>query len=130
MSFVGSTAKGTGSVDWGIISGFSIIDGETFCASSPTTICTNNGFAHGATIPPIQPSSTYDLGTWTFDAAGDYEGVVPVITRTTNGNLANTQHDVRGTFLGRGIPALPLVGFGALTLGLATIGARSLLRKK
>jgi len=123
----GSTAP-AGSVSWGIISGWSVT-GATFCTSSPGSTCTDNGFALNITVEPDQPSTTYDMGTWSFDAAGDYTAP-PYVQRTSNGGIANTQWELRGTFTGAALPALPLVGFGALAIGLAVVGGRSLMRKK
>ena len=74
-------------------------------------------------------SDTYDLGTWNFDAVG-YEAAQRHITRTSNGGLTNNGGNYRGAFVGASLPALPLVGFGALALSLAVIGGRSLLGKK
>jgi hypothetical protein len=118
----------TGSVDWGIITGWAV-SGGSFCISSPISTCNDNGFMHGLTLTPIQPSSTYDMGTWTFDAAGDYEAST-YIQRTSMGGQANTQWDLRGAYVGSGLPALPLVGMGAMALGLLVVGARTVIRKK
>jgi len=124
----GSTAKDTGTITWGVIGGWSST-GFTFCISSPTTICDNNVGVHGMTVFPSPQSPTYDMGTWTFDAEGDYEAS-PYIRRTSNGGSANTNWELRGTFVGAGIPMLPLVGLGALATGLAVVGARTLLRRR
>jgi len=123
-----STAPGT-STEWGIISGY-LQTGRNFCASSPVSICNQAGFAHGSTAAPVLPSSTYDLGTWSFDAEGDYSMDTAYIQRTSNGGLTNTRFTLRGAFVGANLPALPLIGFAALAVGLATIGARSLMGKK
>jgi hypothetical protein len=114
---------------WGIVSGWAI-SGSRFCVSSPVSICNQNGFAHGATVPPVAESGTYNLNTWAFDAVGDYESAAPYIFRTSNGGLSNNQYRLRGAFHGSSLPALPLIGFGALALSLAVIGARSLMGKK
>lgn len=119
------TAPGE-SAEWGIISGFTLT-GRAFCLSSPTTVCDQNGFSHAATLPAILPSTTYDLGTWTFDAAtGDLEAATWYINRTSNGGLTNIQVRIKGAFHGESLPALPLIGFGALAFALAAAGARSL----
>jgi hypothetical protein len=112
--------------EWGVISGWTIT-GANFCLSSPVGICNNAGFSHGATVANVLPSDTYDLGTWNFDAQGDYAAAEPYIRRTSNGGLQNNLTLLRGAFQGASLPALPLVGFGALALGLAAIGARSLV---
>jgi hypothetical protein len=122
------TAPGE-TAEWGIVSGWTI-SGYVYCASSPTALCGNNGFQHAATISSTQlPSTTFDLGTWSFDAEGDYTGH-PYIARTTTGGLVNVRYAVRGSFVGASLPALPFVGFGALALGLAVIGGRAVRGKK
>ena len=118
-----------GTVVWGIVSGWAYT-GAQFCVSSPVATCNQNGFLHGTTISPKLTSGTFNLGTWAFDSVGDYETVVPYIERTANGGLQNTRYGMRGAFTGSALPALPLVGFGALALSLAVIGGRSLLGKK
>jgi len=115
--------------EWGVISGFQTT-GRTYCLSSPVDVCNNAGFAHGATIPTVLPSDTYNLGTWNFDAEGDYSAGLAHIQRTSNGGLQNSRYDLRGAFVGSALPALPLVGFGALALGLGVIGARAVVGKK
>jgi hypothetical protein len=118
------TAPGQ-STEWGVVSGFEIT-GYDFCLSSPAAVCNENGFAHGMTVATTQlGSDTYDLGTWTFDAVGDMEAASYYITRTATGGTANVSHFLRGSFHGASIPALPLVGFGALLAALAVAGVRS-----
>jgi hypothetical protein len=122
------TAPGE-SAEWGIVTGF-VVTGALFCVSSPTGICNENGFSHGATIPPTLASDTYDLGTWNFDSVGDLEAESYIIVRTSNGGLSNNHELHQGAFQGASLPALPLVGFGALALSLAAIGGRALLARK
>ena len=111
---------------WGIVSGWTAT-GSQFCISSPVAICGGAGFVHGASVGPVIESGTYNLGTWAFDALGDYQAS-SYIERTVNGGLSNTQAVLRGAFTGSALPALPLVGAGALALSLAIIGGRSLIR--
>jgi hypothetical protein len=122
------TAPGQ-SAEWGVVSGFELT-GFTFCVSSPVDICNENNFSHGATIQAMLASNTYNLGTWNFDAVGDLEAAAVFITATNNGGLSNNQQLIQGTFQGASLPALPLVGFTALALGLLTIGGRSLLGRR
>ncbi|MCA9512910.1 MAG: hypothetical protein R3E88_18690 [Myxococcota bacterium] len=126
----GSTAPG-GTIDWGVLGGWSRT-GFTFCASSPQTICTaGTQVPHGVTVnAPDINSPTYDLGTWAFDAEGDYSAVSGYINGTQNGGTTNGQYLLRGVFVGGGVPALPLVGAGALALGLLVGGMRTALRKR
>jgi hypothetical protein len=118
-----STAPG-GTTEWGLISGW-LITGVNFCVSSPVDICNENGLAHGATIPNVLPSDTYDLGTWNFDSVGNLAADI-YIERTSNGGITNQGLILRAAFQGASLPALPLVGFGALAAGLAVVGVRAL----
>jgi hypothetical protein len=122
------TAPGQ-TAEWGIVSGWQQT-GRIFCVSSPPLLCTNTGLTHGATQFPELPSNTYDLGTWAFDAVGDFEATQPFIFQTTNGGVTNSRALSRGAFVGASLPALPLVGFGALALSLAVIGGRALMGRK
>ena len=126
---VGSTSPGS-SVDWGVIGGC-VRSGCTFCTSSPATICTAGvQVPHGITVPtPPAQSPTYDLGTWSFDAEGDMEAATPYIFFTSNGGTSNGQYLLRGAFVGGSVPALPLVGAGALAIALAVVGVRAGLRR-
>jgi len=126
----GNTNPG-GTVDWGVLSGWDV-SGTAFCISSPLTICTaGSQIPHGVTTPsPDSNSPTYDLGTWAFDAEGDFTALSNYINQTNNGGTSNRQFLLRGAFVGGSIPALPRVGAGALALGLLVAGARTVLRKK
>lgn len=125
----GSTAP-SGSVAWGVVSGFTNT-GVAFCISSPQTICTGGAMvAHGVTAPlGAINSTTYDLGTWSFDAVGDLSAT-QYINRTSNGGTSNGQRLITGSYVGSSIPALPLIGAGALALGLVVAGTRTVMRKK
>ncbi len=121
----GDSAPG-GQITWGVISGW--VGSRTFiCLSSPVGIC-GCGIDPCPGPPPFPPSATYDLGTWNFDAVGDYQAQQPYILRTSNGGIVNTQSDLRGVFVGASLPALPLVGLGALAACLAVAGSRRLRR--
>ena len=124
-----STTAGTGSIAWGVVSGF-VPTGKLYCLASPVNICNENGFAHGMTIGFVLPSTTYNLGTWVFTGVGDLESTQQYLTRTSNGGLSNNGNVIQAALHGSAIPALPLVGFGALALSLAAIGGRALLGKK
>jgi hypothetical protein len=119
-----STSPGS-STEWGLISGWAIT-GFVFCLSSPTTICTDNVAPHGSTAGPVLNSATYDLGTWNFDSAGDMQAANWFINTTNNGGLTNSEQLIRGAFHGASLPALPLIGFGALACALLVIGGRAL----
>jgi hypothetical protein len=81
------------------------------------------------TIPPPVRSSTFDIGTWTFDSNGDFDAT-GWVNATFDPGTANTQNFFDGKLFGATLPALPIVGFGALALGLLVVGARSLMRGK
>lgn len=117
-----STAPGD-SVEWGVVSGWQIT-GTSYCLSSPAAACNENGFAHAATVPAVLPSLTYDLGTWLFDAEGDYEAADWYIRVTSNGGLSNNQERLRGAFVGESLPVLPPLGLAALVAGLLGVGLR------
>jgi len=130
-SHLGSTAPSTGSIDWGVLGGWTRT-GLAYCISSPLTICTGGTqVPHGVTVPAPNPDSpTYDLGTWAFDAEGDMDAATAYIISTNNGGTTNIQFLIKGAFVGGSIPALPLVGAGALALGLLVAGSRAMLRKR
>jgi hypothetical protein len=116
------------STEWGVVSGW-VATGYAFCIASPTAVCTNAEYAHGQTVTVSIESPTYDLGTWAFDAVGDFTGS-PYILRTTSGGLTNNGNVPRGALHGSSLPALPIVGFGALAVGLVVMGARSMGARK
>jgi hypothetical protein len=116
------------STEWGVVSGW-VATGYAFCIASPTAVCTNAEYAHGMTVTVSIESPTYDLGTWTFDAEGDYDGS-PYILRTTSGGLTNNGNVPRGALHGSSLPALPVVGFGALAVSLVVMGARAMRGRK
>ena len=118
---------GTG-IDWGLLTGWSS-SGGFFCNSSPPFVCTFAGRAEDMTIPGFIPSSTYDIGTWSFDASGDFLAT-PYINQTTNGGVSNSMWLLRGKLFGATLPALPLLGFGALAVSLLVIGGRAALKGK
>ena len=118
----GSSAPG-GRVEWGIVSGWGGTRRD-ICVSSPVTICLSSCFCEPPP-GPWPPSATYDLGTWTFDAMGDYE-TAGYLVRVTNGGLGNTNNLLRGAFVGASLPALPLFGAGVLAAALLISGARRL----
>jgi hypothetical protein len=122
------TAPGE-TAEWGILSAWTAT-GFRFCVSSPIGICNNAGFVHGVTVDSIVNSDTYDLGTWNFDAVGDFSNEAPYIFSTANGGLQNIRYVLRGSFSGASLPAVPLLGFGALALSLVVVGTRALLGRK
>lgn len=122
----GSTAAG-GQVSWGLISGWTSSQ-TRICLSSPASICFDAGCFCVPPPPPHPPSSSYDLGTWHFDAEGDY-AAPGFIQRTSWGGQRNDTYVLRGAFMGPSLPALPLVGSGALAAALAVLGARRRQRR-
>jgi hypothetical protein len=126
----GQTGAGstTSQIDWGLLTGWTATGGQ-FCNSSPPFVCTFAAFQEDMTAPGLVRSSTYDIGSWTFDATGDFtsDGYV---SGTFDAGLSNTIVFLSGKFFGTTLPALPIVGLGALALGLIVVGGRSLLRGK
>jgi len=120
----GSSAPSS-SIAWGVVAGW-VTTGVAHCISSPVAICNQNGFLHGTTIASEGTSPTFDLGTWSFDALGDYEAVAPYVQQTANGGESNVQYLLRGRFVGGSLPALPLAGFAAIATGLAAVALRGL----
>ena len=125
----GQTAPGdtTTAIDWGVLSGFGAT-GEAFCRSTPPFVCTFSQRTEDASQPSPIGSTTYDIGTWNFDAAGDFEAT-PYYDQTNNGGIGNSSYTLRAAFVGSSLPALPLVGFGALAIGLAVVGARTAMKR-
>ena len=123
QSGVGSS---TTEINWGVLSGWTATGGE-FCKSTPPALCTFISRFEDATQAAVLPSSTYDIGTWTFDGAGDFTSS-GYIRGTQNGGISNTVQFSRGTFFGSSLPVLPVLGFGALALGLGVAGVRATRR--
>jgi hypothetical protein len=125
----GQTAPGSvaTSIDWGVLTGFGAT-GEAFCRSTPPFVCTFAQRTEDGSQPSPIGSTTYDIGTWNFDAAGDFEAS-PYYDQTNNGGIGNSLYTLRGQFFGSSLPAMPLVGFGALALGLAVVGARTAMKR-
>jgi hypothetical protein len=125
----GQSAPGSAltSVDWGVLTGWAAT-GADYCRSTPPFVCTFIQRIEDGSVSFPLPSTTYDLGTWNFDAAGDFEGS-PYIQGTQDGGIGNSLVFVRGQFTGASLPALPIVGLAALAGALAIAGARSALRK-
>ena len=132
----GSTAPG-GQVDWGLITGWSETGG-TFCRSTPNFACTFIGLAEDGSLPAIDgdrilASTSYDLGTWTFDALGSFEAT-PYITDVFEAEfgtplfpgLSNHSVVLRGRPIGVSLPALPVLGAGALGAAVLIAAARRL----
>lgn len=127
---VGSVAPG-GGVAWGVLGGWTRT-GSVFCVASPAVFCTSGvAVPNGVTTAwAPAPSSTYDLGTWSFDANGDFEAMTGYIYRTAFGGLSNEQFLLRGTLVGDGVPALPGVALLSLVAGLLAAGARRVVRRR
>ena len=124
----GQTGSGsvTSAIDWGILTGWTATGGQ-FCNSSPPFVCTFAQFSEDMTAPGLVRSSTYDIGTWTFDGSGNFTSD-GYISGTFDSGLSNTIVFLSGKFFGTTLPALPIVGFGALALGLLVVGTRLLMR--
>lgn len=133
----GSGATGPASqIDWGVLSGWTQT-GTRFCRSTPPFVCTFIDISEDGSIPfPVLGSTSYDLGTWSFDAAGDFEATPYILdssTQVVSGPIIGTQVVVsntlavlRGRFFGSSLPALPIVGLGGLTIALLVVAGRSI----
>ena len=137
-----------GQVDWGVLSGWSQsidfhcsrgYEQTEFSVLAPCDVCFGPGgpFHFGvplvedtSVVDPRAPlSSTYDLGTWSFDAQGDFEATPLLLTAGGPGG-ANTAVYARGQFFGSSLPALPAIGIGGLAGLLVIWGKRFLAHSR
>ena len=129
----GITVPG-GHVDWGVLSGWTQT-GDMFCRSTPPSSCGIGGAGEDASTPVATLTThTYDIGTWSFDAEGDFEAT-PYIANATfcticlggGGGVLDELIQLRGRLVAAGpsVPALPIAGLALLAAGLAvSVGRR------
>jgi len=120
-------------ISWGTVTGWSGTGGS-FCRSSndpafpgtgaPGPICDLVAFTEDGTIPPIIPSTSYDLMSWGFDGEGDFGGD-NYIWQSNDGGKSNEDYYLKGQ-LNVNVPAMSVVGFGVLGASLLFLGVRSL----
>ena len=120
----GSTAS---SITWGNLSGWTITGGS-WCHSVPSYICLlGPGGVGDDTVDPILESTHFDVGTWTFHGTGFR--ATPYVAFTTD-TAGNSLHIWRGALAQDGtVPALPLVGVGAVGASLIAMGWSALRRR-
>lgn len=125
QSGTGSTAS---SINWGNVTGWTLTGG-TFCHAIPSYICNLAARVELETVPPPLNSTNYDFGTWTFHGTGFSLG--EYISRTSTDATGNSQVVFRGSLRADGtVPALPLLGIGAVGISVIAMGAASARRRK
>ena len=120
------TGRTSASITWGDVGGWTVT-GSTFCHADPSYICSLANFVQDDTIDPLLQSSHYDIGTWLFHGTGF--GATPFIYRTAVSYPGNQVYVVRGALHRDGsVPALPLLGLGAVASSIIILGASGLRR--
>jgi hypothetical protein len=124
---VGAGTTGTNIV-WGNLTGWTITGG-TYCHAVPSYICDYAVAEEQATVTPDFLSNNYDIGTWTFHGTGFLD--VGYINRTGKTGLGNLQWFLIGIDKNDGtVPALPLLGIGAVGVSVFAMGVASIRRRK
>ena len=124
----GSTDAGS-SINWGNLSGWTITGG-TYCHANPAYICGLAAAVDEETVATAFLSGNYDIGTWTFHGTG-FDMALPYVNRTAKNNLGNSMTFLRGAPDQDGtVPALPLLGIGAVGVSVFAMGVASIRRRK
>ena len=128
-----SGVTGTGgtdsSINWGNMSGWTITGG-TYCHSVPSYICGLATAVDQETVATAFLSGNYDIGTWTFHGTG-FDMPLPYISRTGKTDLGNSTTFLFGPTANDGtVPALPLLGIGAVGVSVFAMGVASIRRRK
>ena len=131
ISGPGNNQTGTGStatsITWGDATGWTITGGS-FCQANPSYICSLAKATHETTTDTTLISSHYDIGTWTFHGTGFT--ATPYISFTSTSDVGNNQVFLRGLERADGtVPALPLLGLGAVGVSLIAMGFSSRRRR-
>ena len=127
-----AAVTGTGdislTIEWGDISTWTE-KGGTYCNSEPTTICDTALFAQDDTVPTPVVTNRYLWHVWSFHGTGFT--AEPFIFRTTdNTSIGNFQIIYRGVVGQDGtVPALPLLGIGAVGVSVIAMGMSSLRKR-
>lgn len=114
-------------IEWGFVDSWSVSGGQ-FCHSVPSFVCDRATREDLSTVPPALISPLFDFNSWAFHPTG-YRAVGGYIsfTGTTDGN---TQTFSRGALMPNGtVPALPLLGIGAIGISIIAMGMAGLRRK-
>ena len=115
-------------IEWGDISTWTA-KGGTYCNSEPTTICDTAFFAQDDTVPTPITSNRYLWHVWAFHGTGFR--AEPFIARTTdNQSIGNSMTIGRGNVgPDATVPALPLLGIGAVGVSVIAMGMASLRKR-
>ena len=122
----GSLPGNVGTVTWGTLTGWAIT-GATFCNANPAFIC---GLAVGSLLTSVDPalrSGFYNTDPWSFHGTGFRTMPFVFFTSTLPGN---SQVVLKGPLApNASVPALPLLGVGALGASLFAMGIAALRRR-
>ena len=118
----------TDTIEWGDITTWTV-KGGTYCHAEPTSICTTAFFEESNTIPTPVISDRYLWHVWTFHGTGFRAD--PFIARTgSNESNGNSMSIYRGAVETSGqVPALPLLGIGAVGVSVIAMGMASLRKR-
>ena len=124
----GSTAS---SINWGNTIGWTITGGN-FCHSIPSYICTLAQRADLATVPTPLISTNFDSGTWVFHGTGfTSDGFISFTSTTQPGTFGNANTWLRGqTDNDATVPAIPLLGIGAIGVSVIAMGIATARRQR
>ena len=119
-------ASNEGVVDWGTLTAWAIT-GATFCNANPALVCGLGVASQLVSTDPVVRSAFYDTGDWTFHGTGFRANPFVFFTSTLGGNSSIV---LKGSLApNASVPALPLLGIGALAASLFTMGVAVLRRK-
>ena len=133
----GNNQTGTGStassITWGDLTDWTVTGGA-FCHAIPSYICglvpPIGTIPLDETVDPGLASSHYDVGTWVFHGTGfsHPQGYITITALPAPGNL---QQFWRGAEEPDGtVPALPLLGIGAVGVSVFAMGVASVRRRR
>ena len=125
------TGSTSSSITWGDVAGWTITGG-TFCHAAPSYVCSFALVAHDATADPPFNSTHYDIGTWTFHGTGFTANTeAGWIYFTSTSGIGNQMILLRGAQRQDGtVPALPLLGIGAVGVSVLAMGVASVRRRR
>ena len=129
MEGTGSTTDGS-AINWGQVSGWTT-SGGTWCNANPTYVCDLAQVGLNNTIPSQLVSTNYDwsISPWTFHGTGFTS--VGFLVRTSTDNLGNQTNIWRGGENQDGtVPAIPLIGIGAVGLSVFMMGLAGMRRNR
>lgn len=122
----GATAS---SINWGNTDGWTITGAE-FCHSVPAVICSFADREDLVTGDPPFISTNYDTGTWVFHGTGFVMPDGYITFTNTAGGEGNAYTRLKGRVDTDGtVPALPLLGIGAVGVSVIAMGIASMRRR-